>query len=118
MTPFDSPTLAVAQRLAEQLGATANARTVYGEPVERNDITVIPVARVCYGFGGGGGGRLPEAAGSGGGGGVAITPVGYIELKEATTRFRPIRSSTASIIAVSGVVAWALLRSLPKLWRK
>ncbi|UOR06461.1 hypothetical protein MUN82_05040 [Hymenobacter aerilatus] len=49
---------------------------------------------------------------------VAGTPVSYIELKEGATRFRPIRSSTASIIAVSGVVAWALLRSLPRLWRQ
>jgi len=117
MTSSDSPTLTVAQRLAEQLSATATARTVYGEPVERNGTTVIPVARVVYGFGGGGGGRLPDAAGSGGGGGVVVTPVGYIELKEGATRFRPIRNSTASIIAVSGVVAWALLRALPKLWR-
>lgn len=116
MTPSDSPTLTVAQRLAEQLGATASARTIYGEPVERNGITVIPVARVRYGFGGGGG-LSSDASGSGGGAGVVLTPIGYIELKQGVTRFQPIRSSTASIIAVSGLVTWALLRSLPRLWR-
>jgi uncharacterized spore protein YtfJ len=41
------------ERLAEKLGITANARAVYGEPVERDGLTIIPVAQVRYGFGGG-----------------------------------------------------------------
>ncbi len=41
-------------RLAERLGATAAASAVFGTPVERNGVTVIPVARVRWGFGGGG----------------------------------------------------------------
>ena len=41
------------ERLAKQLGATANVTSVFGEPVERDGTTVIPVARFKWGFGGG-----------------------------------------------------------------
>lgn len=121
LTPLSSPlmsTSSLIERLAQQLGITAAARTVYGEPVERDGITVIPVARVRYGFGGGGGTNSAAEEGSGGGAGVVVTPVGYIEIKQNATRFRPIRSSAASVVAVSGLVAWLLLRSVPKLLRK
>ena len=42
-------------RLAERLGASASASSVFGEPVERDGVTVIPVARVRWGVGGGSG---------------------------------------------------------------
>jgi uncharacterized spore protein YtfJ len=78
------------ERLAHQLGITANAKFIYAEPVERDGVTVIPAARAVYGFGGGSG-RKDSEKGSGGGGGVALTPVGYIEIKNGETRFRPAR---------------------------
>ena len=66
-------------RLAQRLGGTANAATIFGVPVERGDVTVIPVAKAAYGFGGGSGTRSGEE-GSGAGGGVRVAPVGYIEI--------------------------------------
>jgi uncharacterized spore protein YtfJ len=39
--------------MAEKLGAVARAATIFGEPVERDGITVIPVAKARWGFGGG-----------------------------------------------------------------
>ncbi|GAB3242385.1 hypothetical protein GCM10027346_38590 [Hymenobacter seoulensis] len=107
------------ERLAQLLSSSVTARTVYGEAVSHEGVTVIPVARAIYGFGGGSG-TGPSAqggAGSGGGGGVSITPVGFIELKEGSSRFRPIRPSVVPIVAVSGVVALLLLRAVPKLLR-
>jgi uncharacterized spore protein YtfJ len=120
-TPANAATPAVSllERLGQQLTSTATAQAVYGTPVERDGITIIPVARACYGFGGGGGGgaKAPEAAGSGvgAGAGVLLTPVGYIELREGRSRFRPIRSSVVPLVAVSGAIAWLLLRSVPRL---
>jgi uncharacterized spore protein YtfJ len=77
------------------------------------------VARARYGFGGGGGSgtKAGEAVGSGlgAGAGVSLTPVGYIELREGRSRFRPIRSSAVPLVAVSGAIAWLLLRSVPRL---
>jgi len=73
--------------LAHQLGIVANAKNIYGEPVERDGVTVIPVAKVGYGFGGGSGKKEKEE-GMGGGGGLGLMPVGYIEIKNGETRFR------------------------------
>ncbi|NUS45538.1 MAG: hypothetical protein HOQ24_17835, partial [Mycobacteriaceae bacterium] len=44
--------------LAEKVGGSASVRTVFGEPVVADGITVIPVARMSYGFGGGAGGGV------------------------------------------------------------
>jgi len=51
-------------RLADRIGARVSVKTVFGEPVERDGITVIPVAKVRWGFGGGAG-RGPVAVGPG-----------------------------------------------------
>jgi uncharacterized spore protein YtfJ len=115
----ETPALSLLERLSQQLSSSVTAQTIYGTPVEREGITVIPVARALYGFGGGGGGgtKAGEAAGSGlgAGAGVSLTPVGYIELREGRSRFRPIRSSVVPLVAVSGAIAWLLLRSVPRL---
>ena len=39
------------ERLAQRLGGTASAATIFAAPVDRNDVTVIPVARaIAYRF--------------------------------------------------------------------
>ena len=115
----ETPAFSLLERLGQQLSTSATVQTVYSTPVERQGITVIPVARVRYGFGGGGGGgtQAGESAGSGlgAGAGVSLTPVGYIELRDGRSRFRPIRSSVVPLVAVSGAIAWLLLRSVPRL---
>src|SRR5678816_1996028 len=69
--------------LVQRLGGSANAATIFGAPLERGDVTVIPVARASYAFGGGSGTKSGEE-GSGGGGGVRVAPVGYIEIRPAS----------------------------------
>jgi hypothetical protein len=68
------------ERLAELIGARAGIQAVFGEPVRQGAVTVIPVARVRWGFGGGGGrsDAAPDgpASGSGGGGGSPRTRSG------------------------------------------
>lgn len=97
------------ERLAQKLGVSANAKYIYAEPIERQGVTVVPVAKAKYAFGGGGG-KKDDEEGSGGGGGVALTPVGYIEITNGETRFRPTRdwltilpmlAATAPIILAS-----------------
>ena len=121
-TAAETPTLTLLERLGQQLTTAATAQTVYGTPVERDGITVIPVAQARYGFGGGGGSGT-KAGGAAGGGmgagaGVSLTPVGYIELREGRSRFRPIRPSVVPLVAVSGAIAWLLLRGVPRLLKK
>lgn len=98
--------------LAHQLGITANAKHIYGEPVERDGVTVVPVAQAAYGFGGGSGkkkkGEL-AGEGSGGGGGAMLIPVGYIEIKNGQTRFRPTRDPLALLPAILAAAPLSLL---------
>jgi uncharacterized spore protein YtfJ len=84
----------VLSSLGDHLQVGASVRNVYGEPVSACGRTVIPVARVGYGFGAGGrAGLSPETTtdrpGSGGGAGMSARPVGALEITEAGTRFIP-----------------------------
>jgi hypothetical protein len=109
------------ERLAELVGAKAGVQVVFGEPTTRGDLTVIPVARVRWGFGGGGGrAETPPAgpaSGSGGGGGVAADPIGYLELGPEGAAFRPIRDAYPSpmFLIASGLAASMVLRALARL---
>jgi uncharacterized spore protein YtfJ len=108
------------ERLAERIGARASVTAVFGEPVERGDLTVIPVARVRWGFGGGTGTGGDAAGssgeGSGGGGGVAADPVGFVEIGPDGATFRPIVQPYPSplFLLVSGVTAAIILRALAR----
>jgi uncharacterized spore protein YtfJ len=92
-TPFE-PIAGVFER-------NLSVRHVYAEPVRHGDTTVIPVAKVAYGFGAGSGRRPAprsdaksnaeageaEAQGGGGGGGARLTPIGALEIGPRGTRF-------------------------------
>jgi hypothetical protein len=111
----------VAARLADRVGSRAGARAVFGEPIERDGATVVPVARVRWGFGGGGGrgGRVEEEGeGSGGGGTVSASPVGYIELTKDGVQFRRIGFPVPPETIITAAIAFYLLmRGLRILWR-
>ncbi len=112
------------ERLANRVGFNAKASVVFADPVERDGVTVIPVAKARWGFGGGAGsGRDADESrageGSGGGGGVMVSPVGYIELKDGNARFRPIYDSGTmlQLFIGAGIVTMLVLRGVRKLVR-
>ncbi len=93
-------------KLVESLGGTASAQAVFGAPVEKDGVTIVPVARVRYGVGGGGGrgrgGKKRDAdsadqVGYGHGGGVQAAPVGYIELRGGETNYKRIADPTRTM---------------------
>jgi hypothetical protein len=87
--------------LALKLADNARAQgvqSVYGDPIQIDGVTIVPVAIVQYGFGGGGDDSDSAAASSGGGGGGASIPVGAYEKHGNTVRFEP---NIISLIAVS-----------------
>jgi uncharacterized spore protein YtfJ len=118
--------------MAEKLGAVARAATIFGEPVQRAGVTVIPVAKARWGFGGGAGHRRrgddarklddgsperrvgEEEDGGGGGGGVTVTPVGFIEIKDGQAEFRPIRATSVPWMIFGGFATMFLLRQVLK----
>lgn len=86
------------QSIMERLQSSASVRTVYGEPIVAEGKTIIPVARVAYGFGAGAGpvkkdqgeGQTEAREAGGGGGGVYARPVGVVEITKEDTKFIPI----------------------------
>lgn len=116
----------IAERLASKVGLHAGASAVFGDPIERDGVTVIPVAKVRWGFGGGSGRGIEEGSengevgeGSGGGGGVMASPLGFIEIREGRAEFRRAHDPTSAVpvIIASGIAAWLSLRGLRKLVR-
>jgi uncharacterized spore protein YtfJ len=131
------------ERLAERIGAKVNVKAVFGEPVERDGITIIPVAKVRWGFGGGAGtGPVPvgpglhgddaglpdEAArasarqgmGQGGGGGATADPIGWVEIGPDGAVFKPIVPAMPSpgFLLAAGATAAIVLRALARLFRR
>jgi hypothetical protein len=110
----------IVSALAERVGARAGVSAIFGDPVEREGVTVIPVGRLRWGFGGGGGRGTggDEGEGAGGGGGVTAVPAGYIEIRDGTASYRQVGFpvSPGTLIA-AGVAAYLALRGLRLLWR-
>ena len=116
----------IVRMLAERVGLRAASGAVFGDPVEHDGVTVIPVAKVRWGFGGGSGRGIEEGSengeigeGSGGGGGVMASPLGFIEIRDGRAEFRRTHDpvSAVPVILASGFVAWLCLRGLKRLVR-
>ncbi len=78
----------------ESLERGASVKNVFGEPMEVQGRTLVPVARVVYGFGAGRGhGKGDEAKkhadeqDGGEGGGLSAKPIGVLEVSDEGTRF-------------------------------
>jgi uncharacterized spore protein YtfJ len=62
---------------------------VFGEPFEKDGMTIVPVARVSGGGGGGGGQDEEGSGGSGVGYGVQAQPLGVYVIKEGKLTWQP-----------------------------
>ena len=87
-------------------------RRVYGDPVEKDGLTVIPAATV-RGGGGGGGGESPGEGRSGGSGfGIEARPTGAFIIQGGTVRWQPaVDVNRVLLVAVVGLLT---LRSVAK----
>jgi len=91
---------------------TLTVSRVYGEPIERNGVTLIPAAEVL----GGGGGGSDEANNGGGGFGVRARPVGVWIIRGDEVAWEPAFDATkvalrGMLVAIIGLFA---LRSVVK----
>jgi len=104
------------ERIGETVGQKAQVATIFGDPVDREGVTVIPVGKARFGFGGGGGSgsqEQREGSGGGGGGGVVVSPVGYIEVRDNGAQFKRITTSKdLAGLAVAGSLAALALKRL------
>jgi uncharacterized spore protein YtfJ len=112
----------VLRTLGDRLQSGASVNNVFGEAIGLDGKTVVPVARVRYGFGGGGGkygsadaaedrGSEPRNAGWGGGGGVIAEPAGVLEITAAETRFIPFLDPKRTALLVGAGFVFGVLFS-------
>ncbi len=85
---------------------------VFGEPYERDGVTVVPVARI-YGGGGGGTGHDGAQHGEGGGIGFVARPAGVYVIRGGDVSWRPAVDANRVVTAVAVVlVVGALARAV------
>jgi uncharacterized spore protein YtfJ len=104
------------EELIREARDTITVRRVFGEPYERDGVTIIPAARV-RGGGGGGSGEGPKGEKGGGSGfGVSARPVGAFVLKDGAWEWKPAVDVTKVIIGaqIAFVLAWLAIRSISK----
>jgi uncharacterized spore protein YtfJ len=79
-------------------------RRVYGDPYEKDGVTVIPAARVAGGGGGGSGRDANGPQGEGGGFGMNATPAGAFVIKEGKVSWQPAVDPNRVLAAVAAVI--------------
>jgi uncharacterized spore protein YtfJ len=108
----------ILQALTERFAASANVKQVFGEPIEAQGKTIVPVARVWYHVGAGWGGRKAESGegghgGGGGGGKVVASPAGVLEVTPEGVRFeRFFDARQAGILVGAGFLLGLVVRRL------
>ena len=98
------------QEILAQARDSMTVKRVYGEPYEKDGVTVIPAARV-QGGAGTGGGEDPQGQGRGSGSGFGVTarPVGAFIIREGELSWRPAVDVNRIILGGQAVLIVALL---------
>ena len=109
------------QEIASQARDALTVKRVFGEPYEKDGLTIIPAARV-QGAVGAGGGEDPQTQGMGSGGGFGMTarPVGAFIIRDGDLTWRPAIDATRIAIGgqVVAIVALLTARAIYKAWVK
>ncbi|MBR5272955.1 MAG: sporulation protein YtfJ [Clostridia bacterium] len=78
----------------EKIKAMVDVDSILGTPIKIEDVTIIPVSKVTYGFGSGGSDfatkNKTDLFGGGGGAGITIAPVAFIVISNGDVRIKPI----------------------------
>lgn len=102
------------QEVIAQARDAISVKRVFGDPYEKNGVTVIPTARVGGGAGGGGGegtGPQGEGSGKGSGSGFGLSgrPAGVYVIKGEEVRWQPAVDVNKIIVGAQIVAIVALL---------
>lgn len=104
----------VVTRIREVIGAS----NVFGEPIQQDGVTVIPVIKVIGAGGGGGGSEAEKGQGFGGGMGWGSRPTGVYVLSDGEVSWKPAVDVNQAVVAGTVVAITALftLRAAIKVW--
>jgi uncharacterized spore protein YtfJ len=98
------------QEVISQARDAITVKRVFGDPYERNGITVIPAAAVRGGAGGGGGeGPSGEGRGEGSGFGLSAKPAGAYVIKGESVQWQPAVDVNRIVLGAQVVAIVALL---------
>ncbi len=96
----------LSEMLQESMGKVremVDANTIVGQPIRTDDgVTLIPISKVSFGFGGGGGEYDGKSApadsrlGGGLGAAVKIVPVAFLIVKDGAVRVMPVAIPAAT----------------------
>jgi uncharacterized spore protein YtfJ len=103
--------------LIAQARDTLTVKRVFGEPYEKDGVTIIPAARVLGGAGGGGGeDQHGQAKGSGSGFGMIARPVGALVIRDGQLSWQPAVDVTRIVLGgqVVAIVALLTIRGIIK----
>jgi uncharacterized spore protein YtfJ len=92
-----------------KVGDAVTVKRVFGEPYERDGVTIIPAALVLGGGGGGEGPAEEGGGGSGGGFGVVARPAGAYVIKEGRVTWTPAVDVNRIVIGCQIVALVAIL---------
>jgi uncharacterized spore protein YtfJ len=109
-------TIQTVMDVVERSRETLTVKRVFGEPIERDGLTVLPAASVRGGGGGGGGGDNEGGQGGGTGFGLSARPVGAYVIRDGEVTWRPAIDLTKVILGgqVVALVAMLTFRSVVK----
>jgi uncharacterized spore protein YtfJ len=98
------------QDVIAQARDTLTVKRVFGEPYEKDGVTIIPAARV-QGGAGAGGGEDPQGQGRGSGSGFGVTarPVGAFIIRQGDLSWRPAVDVNRIVLGGQAVAIVALL---------
>lgn len=104
------------QEILERARDAMNVRTVYGDPIERDGVIVIPAAKVRGGGGGGSGRSGEDQSGWGGGFGLTASPTGAFVIRDGMVRWKPALDVNRIIVGgqIVAIVALLAIRSMVK----
>ena len=117
----------IVKEVTGNIQENANVKAVFGEPYEKGDLTVIPVAKISIAGGGCSGptaqeeNEKPKKMPQGMGLRIKNVPVGYIEIDKEEARFVEISDPTVIIkagIALGAFAIFSLTRILIKLLKR
>jgi uncharacterized spore protein YtfJ len=94
-------------KILDQVKDLVAGSTVFGQPYEKNGLTLIPASRLSAG----GGGGQASADEEGGGGGLQARPAGAFVVKGDDARWMPAVDVNriivgAQIVAVVAILSW------------
>ncbi len=101
------------QDIMTQARDVLTVKRVFGEPYEKDGLTIIPAATLAGG-GGGGRGDGTDSTGSGGGFGVGARPVGAYVIKDGAVRWHPALDLNRVILGgqIVGVIMLLTIRAI------